>query len=58
MVKEPITVEEISRWQRDYKQFQREWLDWLITNEAHYKSVEDAWLAYKTQRQGSLFIPG
>ena len=58
MAREPRTIEEISRWQRDYKQFQQEWLDWLITNEVHYKSVEDAWLDYKAQRQGSLFIPG
>ncbi|MDH3674061.1 MAG: hypothetical protein OES12_01090 [Anaerolineae bacterium] len=58
MTKEPKTIEEVRQWQREYKLFQEAWLDWLVANEPRYKSVEDAWLAFKTQWQGTIFIPG
>ena len=57
MAKEPKTLEEIKQWQRDFKQIQLEWIDWLRANEARYKSIEDAWLAYKAQWQGTIFMP-
>ena len=58
MTKEPKTIEEVRQWQKEYKLFQQAWLDWLVVNEPRYESVEDAWLAFKAQWQGSIFIPG
>jgi len=57
MAKEPKTLEEIKQWQRDFKKIQLAWIDWLRANEAHHKSIEEAWLAYKAQWQGTIFMP-
>ena len=36
---------------KTYKQNEQEWLVWLEANATHYKSAEDAWIAFVEERQ-------
>ena len=56
MAEKPISLEEIRQWQQEYRQFQRDWIDWLRENEAKYESGRDAWIAFRVQWQGNAFF--
>ena len=44
------TRTEINQWHEEFEEIKHEWLDWLRANVSRYKTIDAAWLAFKTQR--------
>ena len=44
------TRREISQWHDEFEQIKQEWLEWLHVNVSRYKTIDDAWHAFKAQR--------
>jgi predicted component of type VI protein secretion system len=44
------TRREISQWHDEFEQIKQEWLEWLHANVNRYKTIDDAWQAFKAQR--------
>ena len=56
MAEKPISLEEIRQWQQEYRQFERDWINWLRENEADYNSGKDALIAFKEQWPGNAYF--
>ena len=52
MTRQPRTTEELSEWQEEYDQVEREWRKWLCRNLSRCGTIENAWGVFKAQWQG------
>ena len=56
MAKRPRTTDEYYQLQREFSQVELEWHHWLGINLPRFGNIEDAWLTFKSQRQGNLLF--
>jgi hypothetical protein len=52
MAKQPRTQTELHLWRKEFEGVQQEWSEWYLNNKAQYKTIRDAWNAFKMQCQG------
>ena len=42
---------EITEWHQEFQRIKDDWIEWLRANAAYFSTSEDAWDAFKAERQ-------